>query len=193
MIDCLYNCFKHWSDGGSVYILSDPHFDDEDCKLMDPDWPTTEEQISILKQYVHRNDTLIVLGDIGDPTYMTQLKCHKVLIKGNHDKGSSNYKEFFDEIYDGPLFIADRVLLSHERIELPFCVNIHGHEHDGKLLRVNEDDIISCINVASNVVRWHPINLGNLIKNGLLSEIPTIHRLATDMQILKSKLKERNN
>lgn len=28
MILTLYEPFRHWSDGGSVYILSDLHFDD---------------------------------------------------------------------------------------------------------------------------------------------------------------------
>lgn len=32
MIPTLYEPFRHWSDGGSVYILSDLHFDDVDCK-----------------------------------------------------------------------------------------------------------------------------------------------------------------
>lgn len=101
MIDCLYPCFKHWSDGGSIYIISDTHFDDSDCKLMDPNWPTAQEQIKILKKYIHKADTLIVLGDIGDPIYMAQLKCHKVLIKGNHDKGNTNYTAFLTRFMTG--------------------------------------------------------------------------------------------
>ncbi|MBP3507937.1 MAG: hypothetical protein J6K43_16260 [Lachnospiraceae bacterium] len=35
MIPTLYEPFRHWSDGGSVYILSDLHFDDEDCKFLE--------------------------------------------------------------------------------------------------------------------------------------------------------------
>ena len=38
MILTLYEPFRHWSETGSVYILSDPHFGDSDCKLMDPRW-----------------------------------------------------------------------------------------------------------------------------------------------------------
>ena len=48
MITTLYEPFRHWSDGGSVYILSDTHFDDADCKLMDPGWITPEEQVDII-------------------------------------------------------------------------------------------------------------------------------------------------
>ena len=53
MINSLYDNFQHWSEGGSVYIISDTHFDDEDCKLMDPSWPTAQEQIDILKRIMN--------------------------------------------------------------------------------------------------------------------------------------------
>ena len=38
MIPSLYEPFKKWAETGSIYILSDLHFDDEDCKLMDKNW-----------------------------------------------------------------------------------------------------------------------------------------------------------
>ena len=56
MIDSLYDNFKRWSATGSVYIISDTHFDDEDCKLMDPTWPAAEEQIKILKKYLTKKN-----------------------------------------------------------------------------------------------------------------------------------------
>ncbi len=34
MIKSLYDCFQHWSEKGSVYIMSDPHFEDIDCKTI---------------------------------------------------------------------------------------------------------------------------------------------------------------
>ena len=43
MIPTLYEPFRHWSATGSVYILSDLHFDDHDCKLMDSNWITPKE------------------------------------------------------------------------------------------------------------------------------------------------------
>ena len=48
MILTLYEPFHHWSEKGSVYILSDLHFDDADCKFMSPDWITPQEQIAII-------------------------------------------------------------------------------------------------------------------------------------------------
>ena len=52
MIATLYEPFRHWSEGGSVYILSDTHFDDTDCKLMDPNWITPEKQLEIINSVV---------------------------------------------------------------------------------------------------------------------------------------------
>ena len=50
MISSLYDKFKPWSATGSVYIISDTHFDDSDCKLMDPNWITPQEHMEIIKQ-----------------------------------------------------------------------------------------------------------------------------------------------
>lgn len=62
MIDMLYNIFRHWSMTGSVWILSDLHFNDSDCKLMDKNWITPEEQVQRINKLVYRNDTLVLLG-----------------------------------------------------------------------------------------------------------------------------------
>ncbi len=70
MIPTLYRPFRHWSDGGSVYILSDTHFDDEDCKLMNPNWISPEAQIEIINKTVGKGDTFLCLGDVGDPKYI---------------------------------------------------------------------------------------------------------------------------
>ena len=175
MIKSLYPFARKWSENGSILLYSDPHFDDPDCKLMDSGWPSPDEQISILKQYCHKNDTLIILGDIGNPQYLNQLKCYKVMIAGNHDVGLTKYEEYFNEIYGGPLFISDRILLSHEPIlEMPFVMNIHGHNHNGNYISDNH------LNVCANVIGFAPLNLGKLIKDGLVSDIPTIHRWTID-------------
>ena len=58
MISTLYKLFRHWSEDGSVCILSDLHFDDLDCRLMDPDWISPKEQIAIINKHVMKNDTL---------------------------------------------------------------------------------------------------------------------------------------
>lgn len=179
MIKSLYPFAKTWSEKGSVWIFSDPHFGDKDCSLMDPEWPAPEEQIQILKKHCHKNDTLVILGDIGDSEYLKDIRSYKVLIKGNHDAGLSTYEEYFDEMYDGPLFISKKIVLSHEPVFLPFAFNIHGHEHYGEFHDSQH------FNVAANVIGYHPVSLEELIKSGVLKDIPTIHRMAIDRQIRK--------
>ena len=216
MIKTLYNIFQRWSENGSVWIISDTHFDDSDCKLMDSRWISPEEHINILKKYVHKTDTLIVLGDVGNAEYFRDLNCYKVLITGNHDAGASNYQrikecvitshdlEFlkelkaigkvdfiekkndyyigwkdnrlFDEVYDGPLVISNKIILSHEPLpNLPFFFNIHGHDHSGKQYRDSNH-----LNVASNVINYIPVSLSNIITSGKLSKIDSIHRITID-------------
>lgn len=184
MISSLYEKFKPWSSTGSVYIISDTHFDDSDCKLMDPNWISPQEHMKIIKRDVRKTDTLIHLGDVGNPAYLDELKCHKVLITGNHDK-LSIVAEHFDEVYTGPLFIADRLLLSHEPIVgmEQICYNIHGHDHEGTF-RHNH------INLASNVYHFRLFNLGASIKGGLLSQIENYHRRTIEKATDKKKDKE---
>ncbi|MBP3197162.1 MAG: hypothetical protein J6N21_09185 [Butyrivibrio sp.] len=178
MIQTLYEPFKHWSDGGSIFILSDLHFDDADCKAMNKGWITPEEQLQRINKLVNKNDTFVCLGDVGKAAYVKQIKAkRKVLLLGNHDR-RSDYVGLFDEIYTGPLFIADKILLSHEPVHgLPWCLNIHGHDHNGV---EPYDDGCKYLNLAANVCDFTPINLGKLIKSGILSDIRDIHRVTID-------------
>ena len=80
MLKYLYEPFKKWSDGGQVWVYSDPHFEDNDCKLMSEDWPTPQEQIVKINSKVGKNDTIIILGDIGNPEYIKQIKGYKVML-----------------------------------------------------------------------------------------------------------------
>ena len=185
MIPTLYEPFRHWSENGSVYILSDLHFDDEDCKFMSLDWITPQEQIAIINGMVMKNDTFICLGDVGSPEYIKYIKAgKKILILGNHDaKGA--YKNYFDEIYTGPLFIAEKILLSHEPVYgLPWCLNIHGHDHNN--IEPYKDGC-KHINLSANVCGYTPINLGKIIKGGVLADVPSIHRITIDRQVERGK------
>ena len=177
MINSLYPVFRRsWSEKGSVWIISDTHFADSDCKLMDPKWIAPEEQVNILKSCIGKYDTLIHLGDVGDPEYLKNVKGYKVLIMGNHDQSITKFQPYFDEVYAGPLFISDKILLSHEPIYgLDFCFNIHGHDHN-PASSISEYQM----NLAANVCNYTPVNLGKLIKDGILSNIDNIHRITID-------------
>ena len=187
MISTLYEPFRHWSENGSVYILSDTHFDDDDCKLMDPNWIDPAEQVRILNSVIMKNDTFVCLGDVGNPEYVKQLKVRKkILLLGNHDR-RGEYTGLFDEIYAGPLFIADKILLSHEPVYgLPWCLNIHGHDHCNMEMYKER---CKHLNLAANVCGYTPVNLGKLIKEGILSDIDSIHRITIDHAVEKKEKK----
>ena len=179
MIPQLYKCFEHWAAQGTVWIYSDPHFADPEAANYNriPD----EEQVKLINSKVGRKDTLIILGDIGSIEWAKKLRGYKVLICGNHDAGATNYEEVFNEIYTGPLFIAEKILLSHEPVYgLPWCLNIHGHDHNNV-----EPYKEGCkhINLAANVCGYTPINLGKIIKEGILADIPSIHRVTIDRAV----------
>lgn len=175
MIPSLYEKFQEWSRTGSIYIISDTHFDDKDCKLMDRNWLPPEEAIKIIKGVAHKTDTLIHLGDVGNIEYIKQLKCRKILIMGNHDTGVTKFREVFDEVYEGPLMIGEKILLSHEPIlGIDWCLNIHGHDHSGKYIDEYH------LNLVSNVCGFKPLSLGEYIKNHGLNGIKSLHRDTID-------------
>ena len=171
MIPSLYDNFKHWASTGSVWLVSDTHFDDPDCSLMDPAWPDPAEHVKAIKRCCGKNDTLVHLGDVGDPAYLDRLRCRKVLVRGNHDTPKAVIDEHFDEVYDGPILIAPKIMLSHEPVfGLSWCANIHGHDHADAV----HDEYH--VNLAANVVGYVPTNLATLIKHGLTSDIEDIHK-----------------
>lgn len=192
MIEQLYEPFRFWSQSGSIYILSDLHLNDRDCKYMDVQWISAEEQINILKSTIHLDDTFICLGDVGDVELLWELwysKCplkfpiHTVLITGNHDTGKVINNRIWNEVYRGPIFISSKILLSHEPVYgLDWCMNIHGHDHRPE----NKGDA-NHLNVAANVVGYKPIDLRKeIVKHGLLSGIKGIHRYTIDSIISES-------
>lgn len=229
MISILYDIFKKWSEKGSVYIYSDPHFGDEECfqfrlkknrnkfylDAFPEDITTVKQldryQIDNINAVCHKNDTLIILGDVGDLECVKYLKAgHKVLITGNHDLGASNYKrqkmydlnpvtnryfvvsdnKLFDEVYSGPLMISDKIILSHEPlIPCPsYLVNLHGHVHDKD--HINIVDRIRRYNFCAEAINYKPKSLGEMIKNGLLSNIDDIHRTTIDFAVERKTRRE---
>ena len=245
MLPQLYENFQRWSDGGTIWLYSDPHFDDADCKAISTEWPSPEEQIAKINKKVHKGDTLIILGDIGNPEYIKRIKAgYKILIAGNHDLGLTNYKKtisheireifaeyiddeekyeidiaierksfykylcekypykkiniqeryefhspfhffdatiddnLFDEVYGGPLFIGEKILLSHEPIYNECWYNIHGHRHSDDNTNYKGKNYFNC---CANVIKYEPINLKDIIKSGVLKNIPTIHRKIIDI------------
>ena len=88
----LYPCFNHWLHGGQIYIYSDPHFGDEYNHMLRPNNVDDDTQVANINSKVTKNDTIIFLGDICDKEFVKKVRGYKVLITGNHDKGSTTYQ-----------------------------------------------------------------------------------------------------
>ena len=93
MINGLYQPFQHWGESGTTWIISDTHFNDPDLIHVYDDRPSAEEQVKLINAKCGKADTLIILGDVGDISYVPQLRAkRKILVCGNHDSGATNYK-----------------------------------------------------------------------------------------------------
>lgn len=228
MLPGIYDSFQHWGEKHqTVWIYSDPHFNDDELAGGIKGRPSAEEQVKRINAKCGRRDCLIVLGDVGDVEYVRQLRAeYKVLIMGNHDAGSTNYKreivkrifdkdihpdkaeirvimekefpgwairieedydfhcpfnrwiayadnKLFDEVYEGALIVGEKLILTHEPVEIPWLFNVHGHDHAGHK-RQNH------LNVCSDVIDWEPVNFTSFLKSGFGSKIQTIHRETID-------------
>lgn len=176
----LYNCFQHWGEKNAVWIISDTHFGDKDIQKAFPNRPSDEELIKNINQKVGKTGTLLLLGDVGDIECAKQLKGYKVLICGNHDAGATNYKEIFDEIYTGALIIGEKLILSHEPVDIPWVFDIHGHDHAGTKRKGH-------LNVCADAIGYTPINFNQFLKSGASSKIQTIHRETIDKATERKK------
>lgn len=228
MLPGIYDSFQHWGEKHqTVWIYSDPHFNDDELAGGIKGRPSAEEQVKRINAKCGRRDCLIVLGDVGDVEYVRQLRAeYKVLVMGNHDAGSTNYKreivkrifdkdihpdkaeiraimekefpgwairieedydfhcpfnrwiayadnKLFDEVYEGALIVGEKLILTHEPVEIPWLFNIHGHDHAGRK-RQNH------LNVCSDVIGWEPVNFTSFLKSGFASKIQTIHKETID-------------
>lgn len=160
---------EKWKDRQTVWLYSDPHFGDLDLISSIKSRPNDDIQIKNINSKVGKKDVLIILGDCGDLDSCAKLRGYKILIMGNHDTGSSKYRDIFDEVYEGPVFLGEKLLLSHEPILLPFAFNIHGHVHY-KTKEANS------LNVCADAIAYTPINLNQLMKQGLTAKIISLHR-----------------
>ena len=225
MIQGLYKMFNHWSEEGTLWIYSDPHFDDVDLITNIKHRLTSEEQVKAINAKCGRKDTIIILGDVGNVEWVKQIRAkRKILIMGNHDAGRSNYERqtfitmkfdadkfqksealeemkrlypncrydiqhgcsaygepfeywqgtadnmLFDEVYEGPVMIAEKLILSHEPVDVSWAFNIHGHDHTGRKSDKRH------LNVCADVINYTPVNMNQWMKSGALARIESIHR-----------------
>ena len=86
-----------------------------------------------------------------------------------------------DEVYNGPLIVGPKLILSHEPIEIDGMFNIHGHVHS-LTLPTDKD-----LNICSMNIDYTPINLNQLMKRGLTSKVDSIHRITINNATARKK------
>ena len=177
----VYDTFnKLWNDYQTVWIISDLHFNEEDLKAGFPNRPSDDELVKRINAKVGRRDVLLILGDCGDLEYVKQLRGYKVLVAGNHDCGLTKHKEIFNEVYEGVLAIGEKLLLSHEPIEVPWATNFHGHDHAGHGRK-------GCYNFCADVIGYDPVNLNQFLKSGIYKDVESVHRITIDKATVRAK------
>ena len=105
--------------------------------------------------------------------------CRYIISEGYQFRSPFEYWEviadnmLFDEVYEGPLMIGEKLILSHEPVDVPWAFNIHGHDHVGHK-RKNH------MNVCADVIGYVPINMNQFMKSGAMAHVETIHRDTID-------------
>lgn len=175
----MYDLFNERWCKQTIWLISDTHFGDKELRDGIPSRPSDEELVKIINSKVGKKDTVIHLGDVGDVEFMKKIRGYKVLICGNHDAGATNYTGVFDEVYTGPLMVGEKLLLSHEPVDIPWVFNIHGHDHYG---HASKNHLNCCVDAHKRIygLDWEPINMNQIMKTGLLSKTESIHRLTID-------------
>lgn len=155
----------------NIYVISDLHFGHENIlKFERTRFSNIEEHdafiIESINKVVKVTDILWILGDIGNLDKVRLLNGQKKLIMGNHDKKSKQeYLGFFAEVYNTPIYLNKRVVLSHEPIQVNHSVlNVHGHLH-GSIL-----DSINYLNVSVTQVDYYPVNIDKFAS--MLEKLP---------------------
>lgn len=181
----VYNIFNEaWKEYQTVYIISDTHFGEEDLKKAFPNRPFDDVFVKNINSKMGKKDLLIHLGDVGDLTYMKKIRGHKILISGNHDAGIKKYKEVFDEVYQGPVMLGEKLILSHEPIpSIDWAYNIHGHNHNGPIAM---DAYHLNINCDANKC-YLPINFNTMLRKGLTSQVKPLHRKIIDTASIRKR------
>jgi len=112
MVTGLYDIFnERWGDQ-TIWLFSDPHFGETEEESGLVHKPTDKEQVRLINSKVGRKDTIIFLGDIGEPSWLKDIRGYKVLITGNHDTGRSNYqRRQFQRTFDAEEWTRDEVYM----------------------------------------------------------------------------------
>ena len=125
MVTGLYNIFNRLWGMQTIWLYSDPHFGETEEESGLVNKPTDAEQVQRINSKAGRKDTIIFLGDIGDPSWLKGIRGYKVLITGNHDTGISNYqRNRFQRSFDADELQKDEVYLKMKQEYPDHCVTV---------------------------------------------------------------------
>lgn len=86
----------------------------------------------------------------------------------------------FDEVYEGALIVGEKLILSHEPVDIPWLYNVHGHDHTGAARPGHT-------NVCADASGYSPLNLNQFLKSGAMAKVQTIHRFTIDKATARKK------
>lgn len=160
----------------NIYVTSDTHFNHKNIiEYCNRPYSSVEEMnkaiIDNWNSVVKDEDTVYMLGDfcLGGKEVIkelcSQLKGHKILIKGNHDHGTNTtYKEAgFESIFGEQVIVyfehLDKTIhFSHHPKEDAHYLNLYGHVHD----KPCDDEMHKCVCVE--LWNYTPVLLDDLVK-----------------------------
>ena len=157
------------------YFISDLHIGDANILVYEhrPFKNLEEMETTIITNWnnkVKKEDTVYLLGDIGDINVLGKLNGNIIIVAGNHDNVKEIRKKYPNiEVSVYPIMVGS-LWLSHEPIgymppEIPY-LNIHGHLHrfDYGLIGRKWIDGNRYINVSVEKINYTPISKDEIIK-----------------------------
>ncbi len=124
-----------------LYLVSDTHFNEDPTisSFYGPDFFSSSEAYMTYttrrwKDKIKRDDTVIVVGDAGDPYVFNDLPGHKILVRGNHDIYNTDLYSAFDKVVNH-IYLEEsgvRILVEHilgsSNIEADIVICGHSHQ-----------------------------------------------------------------
>ena len=171
-----------------IFIISDTHFSHANIiKYCSRPFKDVEEMDNTMiknwNRVVKENDIVYHLGDFSFggkdnvEKFLKKLNGKIILVKGNHDRCSNGHlrRIGFYEVYDRPIVIDNKIILSHEPLEVPPkepYINIYGHVHDGSSY---EDYTPNTACVCVERINYEPIPLNTVLMNIEAAKTPENH------------------
>lgn len=173
-----------------IYFTSDLHFGHKNVIQWRPQFATIEEMDEALianwNETVHKDDTVIILGDLffrnqrPAEEYLERLKGKKILIRGNHDAywlrhwDSEKINRYFEGVHDLYGIKRDRNKLrfchfpmvsweSSRRGSILVCGHIHGQSSGYEFEMFKK--IPAALNAGVDINGFRPVRFSELVEN----------------------------